>query len=107
MSRASEIVTTAHIIFRALLPCRSGSAPFDADDPLYPSDRIRTVHSASVARYLGNLGEVARRNGGLAMFFPGCRAPAAPFLLFRLKREGFSNCSAAAGVDGLRLYADR
>ena len=107
MSRSSTFSITLLVIFQAMFPCRSGSAPLEADDMLHPSDLPRTVPSAAVARYLGNLGEVARRDGGLALFFPGCRAPAAPFLLFRLKREGFSNCTAAAGADGLRLNADR
>jgi hypothetical protein len=103
----SEIGITARVIFRALFPCRSGSAPCEAGDTPHPPDRTRTIPPASIAWYSGNLGLIARRDGRLSFYFPGCRAPAAPFLLFRLKREGFSNCSAAADADGLRLEADR
>ena len=107
MVRTSELYITSLVIFRALFPGRSGWGALAADDTFARSDLPRSISPAAVAWYLGNLRQVARRDGGLSLLFPGCRAPAAPFLLFRLKREGFSNCVAVADVDGLRLYADR
>jgi hypothetical protein len=60
-----------------------------------------------VSYYLADFDRAVGRQGELALFFPGCLAVAAPFLLFRLKRTGFSNCSAASTKDGLLLTASR
>jgi hypothetical protein len=45
--------------------------------------------------------------GRLALFFPDCAAAAAPFVMFRLKREGFSGCRASATREGLLIDALR
>jgi hypothetical protein len=41
------------------------------------------------------------------LHFPDVSLVAAPFLLFRLKRLGFSNCRVIASTRGLTLTADR
>ena len=45
--------------------------------------------------------------GHLELFFPDCFFPAAVFLLFRLKRQGFSGCRATVSHGGVLLIADR
>jgi len=45
--------------------------------------------------------------GDLALFFPDCPVLAAPLLLFRLKRTGFSRCRAVAAHGGIILTAVR
>ena len=60
-----------------------------------------------IPAYLGQLDQAVDDKGKLALFFPDCAALAAPFLLFRLKREGFSACRATAAPDGLLVSAGR
>lgn len=57
--------------------------------------------------YLANLDAAVNQRRELALFFKGCLMPAAPFLLFRLKREGFSSCRIAVLPDGIALNAHR
>jgi len=38
---------------------------------------------------------------------PGVHAIASPFILWRLKRLGFSNCRVVARDGGLAVFADR
>lgn len=45
--------------------------------------------------------------GQFSIFFPGCLAIAAPFVLFRLKRKGYSRCSAQASQQGLHVRGRR
>jgi hypothetical protein len=44
---------------------------------------------------------------GLAIFVPGAFPLAAPFVLFRLKRWGFSECRVNVDRDGLYIEAQR
>jgi hypothetical protein len=53
-----------------------------------------------MARFLDSRGE-------LRLFFPDSLALAAPFLLFRLKREGFSRCLVQASHRGLYVQGRR
>lgn len=39
--------------------------------------------------------------------YPAVHAVAAPFILWRLKRMGYSNCRVVSQHDGLMVYADR
>ena len=52
-------------------------------------------------RIRGGMGRLLDSRGELRLFFPGCLAIAAPVILFRLKREGFSRCSVEASPQGL------
>lgn len=57
--------------------------------------------------YLAHLNAAVNQQHELALFFRGCLMPAAPFLLFRLKREGFSQSRIAVLPDGIALDARR
>lgn len=55
----------------------------------------------------GGMGRYLDARGELRLFLPGCMAIAAPFVLFRLKREGFSSCIAKASDQGLYVEGRR
>jgi hypothetical protein len=55
----------------------------------------------------GGMGRLLNSRGELRLFFPGCLAIAAPLVLFRLKREGFSRCSVEASDQGLLVQGRR
>jgi len=83
---------------RAPLPGRvAGNAP-----PGYTP-----VPLEDISLYLAEIRRAVGSDGKLALFFPDCAAPAAPFLLFRLKREGYSDCRVISTGDGLLVDATR
>lgn len=55
----------------------------------------------------GGLQRFLDPRGQLSIFFPGCLAIGAAFVLFRMKREGFSNCSVQASQEGLYVRGRR
>ena len=55
----------------------------------------------------GGMGRLLNSRGELRLFFPNCLAIAAPVLLFRLKREGFSRCFVEASDRGLLVRGMR
>ena len=55
----------------------------------------------------GGMGRFLDAGGELRLFFPDCLSIAAPFILFRLKREGFSRCSVLASDRGLLVQGRR
>ncbi|WP_306536548.1 hypothetical protein [Geobacter sp.] len=65
------------------------------------------VAPADIPHILADPGRAVTDGGDIALFFPGCPALAAPFLLFRLKRLGFSRCRAHLLPEGLALTARR
>jgi hypothetical protein len=58
-------------------------------------------------RIRGGMNRLLDQSGELRLFFPHCLAIAAPVLLFRLKREGFSVCSVEASELGLLVRGRR
>lgn len=107
MTILGKLYITALVIFRSLAPSRPENAPPGGADAAASPPGYRPVPSGEIPRYLADLSRAVGKDGKLALFFPGCRAAAAPFVLFRLKREGYSNCSATATADGLLLKASR
>jgi hypothetical protein len=110
MTIFSRLYLSALVIGRALMPrrpegeIRSGTTGTRRSTP--PPGFIR-VPARDVSFYLADLDRAVGRQGELALFFPGCLAVAAPFLLFRLKRAGFSACRAEMTGEGLLLTATR
>jgi len=66
-----------------------------------------SVAPAAIPAILADPGQAVNERGELALFFAGCPALAAPFLLFRLKRLGFSRCRVRFTAGGLTLSARR
>ena len=83
---------------RTPLPGRAGGIAPPGYTPVPPED---------IALYLAEFHRAVGNDGKLALFFPDCAAPAAPFLLFRLKREGYSDCRAISTGKGLLVDATR
>lgn len=76
---------------------KSGRASSGAAEPL----------SCTPRQIKGGVGRLVNSQGELRLFFPGCLAIAAPLILFRLKREGFSRCSVEASDQGLLVRGRR
>ena len=69
---------------------------------------IHVVASNEAIRYyLSDMCKWIDRQGELRLLFPGCHVLAAPFLLYRLKRSGFSDCRALMTGEGLLITAVR
>jgi len=102
-----EYCRTAVVIRYALFPPRQENAGYNSTASVEPSSGDIEVNGDNVRFFLAELKRASIREGKLRMFFPGCLALAAPFLLFRLKREGFSNCRVLMTGGGLLLTASR
>jgi hypothetical protein len=99
---------TVFVAVRAILPVTS---PGEASIPLRENGTLPrecvTVQFRDISAYLADFSLAKGENGRFSAFYPGCRAPAAVFVLFRLKRQGFSNCVATATTEGLLIEATR
>ena len=95
-SLSRRTLVTLGVMLYALWP---GSAK-----PPEPGEGTRTLTPHDMR---GGLGRFLDGRGELSLFFPYCASAAAPFLLFRLKRCGFSRCRAVADAAGLTLTARR
>ncbi len=78
--------------FRTAPEGTGGQASIDPDD---------------FAAALAEPGSLLRPDGTLELHFNGALPIAAPLLLFRLKRTGFSDCRATITPDGILLTARR
>jgi hypothetical protein len=73
-----------------------------------PSFSIHVVASKEAIRFhLSDICGGIDRHSEIRLLFPGCYAMAAPFLLYRLKRSGFSGSRALMTGEGLLLTALR
>jgi len=124
------VLRTVRLIFLALLPGQrkpgTPPEPGDAADPGLqdtgePAGRGQSaaggpararsgpgeVERCEPEDIRGGMAHLANSRGELRLLFPGCLAIAAPALLFRLKREGFSRCTVAASKEGLLVQGMR
>ncbi len=102
----SRFAITLLVIVRSLFPT-SRRAPLTGCSVRNAPAGYTQVPPEDIPLYLADFGRAAGNDGKLALFFPGCATLAAPFLLFRLKREGYSGCRAIATGDGLLIEAIR
>lgn len=65
------------------------------------------VEPGDIPRILADPSRAVTDDGCLSLFFSGCPSLAGPFLLFRLKRLGYSRCCARVVPGGLTLTARR
>ncbi|MBJ6726044.1 hypothetical protein [Geomesophilobacter sediminis] len=68
---------------------------------------VGEVRRAGPRDLAGGVDRFVDASGELRLLFPGVLPVAAPFILFRLKREGFSRCRAEATRDGILVTAHR
>lgn len=83
-------------------PVGSAARPLSSAPPGFTP-----VAPADIPLILADPGRAVTGGGDIALFFPDCPALAAPFLLFRLKRLGFSRCRVRVVPTGLTLAARR
>lgn len=98
------------VAVNALWPrTQTGGAPAGnvAHDSSSTLPGFAPVASAAIPAILADPVQAVNERGELALFFAGCPPLAAPFLLFRLKRLGFSRCRVHALPNGLALTARR
>jgi hypothetical protein len=107
MSILSRLYITALVMFRSLVPARQGNTPPEMTAALPSPPGCHPVPAGEISQCLADISRAVRIDGKLLLFLPGCQAPAAPFILFRLKREGYSNCTVTASADGLLVEAKR
>jgi hypothetical protein len=101
-----RLSTTLLVIVNSLRPA-GRRAPWAGTASGQAPSGYTPVPPEAIPLYLAGLNSAVGSDGNLALFFPGCSAVAAPFLLFRLKREGYSGCRAIATDDGLLVDATR
>lgn len=95
---AQRVFGTLQLVFYAVLPSTRGDA-----EPAAPGATRVTLPR----EIRGGMGRFLDCRGELRLFFDGCFAAAAPFILFRLKREGFSRCTVQASRRGLLVEGRR
>ncbi|BDV41299.1 hypothetical protein GURASL_02220 [Geotalea uraniireducens] len=100
----------ACVIRYSLVPASRRAPPVPLSQlplPLPPGE-FMVVSRTLVARWLaspGQFGDCA--TGMIATLFPDCPAIGGPFLLFRLKRLGFSGARVKVVKEGLLVCASR
>jgi len=90
----------------ALLP-PSGGAPIPARSGEVQGEVQGDVPRCLPRQIRGGMDRFLDARGELRLFIPDCLALAAPFILFRLKREGFSRCYVQASKQGLYVEGRR
>ncbi len=91
----------------ALFPPRPEERVAGGEGGAAPPPEYLTVTKDEIRFLLADLNRALNGGQELRLYFPGCSALVAPFLLFRLKRWGFSNGRALKGARGLFLAASR
>lgn len=68
---------------------------------------IHIIPAGEIAATIASLGRFTASDGSLSLLFEDAMGVAAPFLLFRLKRDGYSVCRVTLDERGLLLTARR
>jgi hypothetical protein len=94
-----KIARTLQLMYYALLPKRELQEATDQSESELRLCEPKELRGG-VDRFLDEKGE-------LRVLFAGCLGLAAPFVLFRLKRQGFSRCVVRVTEAGLYVEARR
>lgn len=103
MRYGNKLCATLQLIGGSLFPGRRESFPPGSRN----NNESIVIAPEDFAAALAELDSLLRLDGTLDLLFTEALSPAAPFLLFRLKRAGFSNCRAIATPKGILLTASR
>jgi hypothetical protein len=98
---------SALVIAWALSPPRRENGGDNAGEKSLSQPSHIASTKEEIRFFLGDLNRGVDRQGELKLLFSGCLPFAAPFLLFRLKRIGFSNCRVLMTGEGLLLRATK
>lgn len=103
MSNINRIYATLLLIRYAVFPAKRAARFY------WPSagGGITRTPPQAFAAQLSTLETALQANGKLEILFEDALAPAAPFLLYYLKRNGFSECRAVVEPDGIIVTARR
>jgi hypothetical protein len=102
----TRIFRTAQLALFALLPPKAAGSAAAKSVAATPPEVDGALRCAP-RQIRGGMGRLLDGQGELRLFFPECLGIAAPVLLFRLKREGFSRCVVEATNRGLFLRGRR
>jgi len=105
--KLNGIFLTAIIISYALFPPRPESVRDNSKSVDQFSSGFKEVRGNNIRFYMADLNRAIDGDGELKLLFPGCFVLAAPVLLYRLKRNGFSNGRVICTAQGLLLTATR
>ena len=97
MALPARLLCTLQLMLFALLPAANNRAAALVASRVESDGEVR----CAPRQIRGGMPRPVNSRGELRLFFPGCLAIAAPLVLFRLKREGFSRCSVEASEQGL------
>jgi hypothetical protein len=98
----ARLSVTLRLILLSLVPALSRGC-----SPLILTDSYHSVSSDELLFCLCAPDFQTGFTTGRSLTVPGALAPAAPFVLFRLKRWGYSGCRVSADQNGLRIEVRR
>lgn len=104
MGKRARLHATLALAYYSLMPPAPDRMPtFDTcgSPPPY------TIKAEEIAAAIAHMNSFAGSDGMLAILFIDALALSAPFLLFRMKRTGFSSCRAMRVPEGLLVTARR
>ena len=104
MSMWTRVGDTLELILNALLPVAGEGATAGGEGAC---SAVGEVRSCLPRQIRSGMGPLLDPGGDFRAFFPGCLAIGAPFVLFRLKRQGYSDCSVRAAREGLYVRGRR
>jgi len=102
----NRILCTVELMLYTVLPPTPGAADPEAAKARGGEDAEGIRHCLP-RQIRGGMDRLLDDGGELRLFFPDCLPLAAPFILFRLKRQGFSGCYVRATDRGLYVAARR
>lgn len=104
MLYVARLSVTLRLILYVLFPAVSSVRP-----PLMPAgpESPRIVSPELLLFHLRNPGRIPDFTEGCNLIVPGAFPLAAPFVLFLLKRWGFSGCRVGVDQEGLHIEARR
>jgi hypothetical protein len=103
MTNINRLYATLLLIRHSLVPAKGAErSPL----PATGSGALQ-IPPQAFAALLPALDRCLQPDGRLELLFEGALAPAAPALLFRLKRNGFSDCKVVCTSAGISLTARR
>jgi hypothetical protein len=110
MSITNRLSKSMQLILSALFPARYGRKNWKARPATLKPSRpgfYLTVSPDEIHSFFTDPGETYDSHKSITIFIPEVLPLTAPFLLFYLKRNGFSGCRAEVANGGLIVHASR
>jgi len=107
MELPNRLYLSLLVIACAIIPPRSKRGGQAADNEIISQHVSVAATTEEIKFFMGDLNRAVDRQGGLTLQFTDCLTIAAPFILFRLKRMGFSNSRVLIKGKGFMVTANR